>query len=288
MELIPGLPNDVAIECLIRVPFSQISKAASVSKNWKAEIQLPEFRQRRKAAGFTQPLIAMTRADINLNEHIRDDDDGGARRLHHYLLKICDPERRFWYEVPSIPGFSKGVPMFCQVAGVGTNLVVIGGYDPVSWKTLNSVFIYDFLTATWRDGAAMPGGQRSFFGSASDGDHRILVAGGHDGNKNALASAMMYDVAKNEWVVLRDMARERDECKCIFHRGRFHVVGGYCTDRQGDFESSAEALELDDVDGWKWDELENIHEMDLALTKIEVPGGHSDTVHVQSCCYLEV
>ena len=35
---------------------------------------------------------------------------------------------------------------------------------------------------------------------------------------------------------LTDVARERDECKRVFHRGKFHVIGGYCTEMHGRLE----------------------------------------------------
>ncbi|RVW87960.1 F-box/kelch-repeat protein [Vitis vinifera] len=98
--------------------------------------------------------------------------------------------------------------MFCQLVGVESELVVVGGWDPDTWEISSSVFIYNFLSATWRRGADMPGARRSFFGCAASGLERVVyVAGGHDGEKNALKSALVYDVAKDEWAPLPDMAR---------------------------------------------------------------------------------
>ena len=51
--------------------------------------------------------------------------------------------------------------------------------------------------------ADMPGARRSGL------ERVVYVAGGHDGEKNALKSALVYDVAKDEWAPLPDMARER-------------------------------------------------------------------------------
>jgi hypothetical protein len=81
----------------------------------------------------------------------------------------------------------------------------------------------------------------------------VFVVGGHDHEKNALRSSMAYDVAKNKWIVLADMARERDECKAIFHRGKLRVIGGYRTEMQGQFERSAETF---DPITSKWDQVE--------------------------------
>lgn len=230
MELIPGLPNDVSIECLIRVHFDHLSEAASVSEHWNSEIRGHEFWNRRRTAGFTRPVIVMAQAQ-------------GKPAAGTYRLVISDPERGFWNELPPIPGFSNGLPLFCRIVGVGNNLVVMGGCDPITWKVLDSVFVYDFLSSKWRNGACIPGKRRFLFGCASDSHRNVIVAGGHDEQKYALRSAVLYDVLKDEWITLPDMAKERDECACIFHRGKFHVISGYCTDRQGGFERDAEVFD---------------------------------------------
>ncbi|KAE9604253.1 putative F-box domain-containing protein [Lupinus albus] len=49
MELISGLPDDVARDCLIRVSYQQFAAVASVCKKWKTEIHSPEFRRRRRS-----------------------------------------------------------------------------------------------------------------------------------------------------------------------------------------------------------------------------------------------
>ena len=80
----------------------------------------------------------------------------------------------------------------------------------------------------------------------------------------------MYDVAKDEWAPLPDMARERDECKGVFHRGKFHVIGGYCTEMQGRFERSAEAF---DFANWEWDKAEEDFLEDSTCPRTCVDGG---------------
>ncbi|KAK3410991.1 hypothetical protein EUGRSUZ_J03014 [Eucalyptus grandis] len=246
MELIPGLPDDIARECLIRVPHAGLSTVASTCKGWKAEIELPQFRSRRKSAGHSQTIIIMAQAVLDPARSI------GFAKLCHvpvFRLTTFEPVLGSWSQLPPPPEFSGGFPMFCQLAAAGSDLVVIGGLDPVSWEASSSVYIYSFITATWRRGADMPGVRRSFFGCASDGDRVVFVAGGHDGEKNALRSAVLYHVERDEWMALPNMARERDECKGIFHGGKFHVIGGYGTEMQGKFERSCEAF---DATTWQW------------------------------------
>lgn len=252
MELIPGLPNDVGLECLIRLPYNQFPSAASVSRTWKAEIELPFFRNHRKSAGLSRHIVVMVQSQVDSNKK------NGLRKYMAapvYRLTVYEPETGGWSELPPIPGFSDGfgLPYFCQISPVGYNLVVMGGLNPGNWEASNFVFVYNFMSATWRRGPDMPGCTRSFFGCASDNDRRVFVAGGHDNEKNALRSGMMYDVADDRWVLLPDMADERDECKGVFHRGKFYVIGGYSTLQQGQFGSSAEAF---DPSTWRWDPKE--------------------------------
>lgn len=242
MDLIPGLPYDLGLECLVRIPHHHFSSVASVCRSWKREFQLPEFWLHRKASGLTRKLVVFAQTT-------REPGFKKSAAAPVYRLTLCEPETGYWAELPPLPGHSDGLPLFCQVVGVGLNLVVIGGWDPLTLEVSNSVFIYNFISATWRRGTDMPGGRRSFFACASDSDRMVFVAGGHDGDKRALRSAVAYDVARDEWAPMPDMATERDESKGIYRRGAFHVIGGYRTSMQGMFETSAESF---DVAAWRW------------------------------------
>ncbi|MFS7890355.1 putative kelch-type beta propeller [Helianthus anomalus] len=103
----------------------------------------------------------------------------------------------------------------------------------------------------------MPGGPRSFFGCAGDGDgdRTVFVAGGHDLEKNALKSVWAYDVAKDNWTQLLDIANERDECEGLFLDGKFHVINGYPTNMQGQFHQS---IEVFDMLARKWSESNDV------------------------------
>uniref|UniRef100_A0A1U7XQ20 F-box/kelch-repeat protein At1g80440-like n=2 Tax=Nicotiana sylvestris TaxID=4096 RepID=A0A1U7XQ20_NICSY len=131
-------------------------------------------------------------------------------------LSVYDPEKACSYDLPPIPEMVDGLPMFSQIIEVGPDLMVIGGFDPVSWRVLDSVFIYNFKSMSWRRGADMPGQQRLLFGCSSDSEKMVLVTGGHNDDKNvALRSVLLYDVEKDKWIVLPNMVMERYECKCI-------------------------------------------------------------------------
>lgn len=166
-QLIPGLPNDIAHECMLSIPYNHLSKAAFVCKGWKVEIELPEFLKHRKAASYSQSFIVMVQARVNGNQ---DCQSAKYPPTPVYGLTVYEPKTGIWSELPPIPWLSNGLPMFCWLAGVGSDLVVIGEWDPKTWIVSNNVYIYNFVLATWRHGVDMPGVQRSFFGCACDDD----------------------------------------------------------------------------------------------------------------------
>ncbi|XP_010417707.1 PREDICTED: F-box/kelch-repeat protein At1g80440-like [Camelina sativa] len=252
MELIPNLPDDVARECLLRTSYKQFPTIASVCRGWNREVSLSDFLQQRKASRHSQELLILSQAEARRH----DKDSAGSLRIHAspvYRIAVLESGSGLWTELPPLPGGqSNGLPLFCSLVSVGPDLIVLGGLDPVTWQASDSVFVFSFLTSKWRVGTTMPGVRRSFFGCASDSDRTVLVAGGHDEEKSALTSAIVYDVAEDKWTFLPDMARERDECKATFHAGRFHVIGGYATEEQGQFGKTSESF---DVSTWQWGPL---------------------------------
>ncbi|XP_065047927.1 F-box/kelch-repeat protein At1g15670-like [Musa acuminata AAA Group] len=252
-ELMPELPEEIARECFIRVPFDAFRTVRAVCKLWKHDLESPSFHRLRKSAGLARPVVALAQCDPTPLPADKAKQQSSHSPLL-YRISLFEPSTGAWSSPPPIPGRSHGLPLFCQLAAVGRELVVVGGWDPRTWATSDEVRIYDLVSGAWRRGARMPGPRRSFFACAASEEHRtVFVAGGHDESKNALRSALAYDVAADAWVHLPDMERQRDECRGVFARGAFHVVGGYPTEAQAQFTRSAEAFE---VATWRWGAVE--------------------------------
>ena len=239
-ELIPGLPEEVARECLVRVGFDQLPVVRHISRQWKTEVESPDYHRQRRAEGLARPVLALVQAQPAAPA--ADDDAGPAVDKHStaagsggpansYRMVLLEPVEGRWAPLPPLPWPNESLPLFCQVAAVDgaggqgrKRLVVVGGWHPETWAPTDAVFVYDFLTGAWRRGAPMPGPRLSFFACA---------AGGHDDEKNALQSALAYDPDVDAWAQLPDMAEERDEprglCVAAGGGGRFLVVGGYPT-----------------------------------------------------------
>ncbi|WOL08133.1 hypothetical protein Cni_G16885 [Canna indica] len=253
-QLIPGLPEDVARECLSRVSFEDLSTVRAVCKQWKHSLDSPLFDKIRKSAGAARPVVALAQSEpppLNSDEEAQR---GSTPSPLLYRLSLFEPATGSWSLAPPIPRRFSGLPLFCQLVAIGRKLVVLGGWNSRTWNTSAEVHIYDLVSQTWRHGAPMPGPPRSFFACAAWEERGIVfVAGGHDESKDALRSALAYDMATNAWIHLPDMARHRDECRGVFAGGVFHVLGGYPTEAQAQFTRSAESF---DVAAWRWGPVE--------------------------------
>ncbi|GKV06198.1 hypothetical protein SLEP1_g18112 [Rubroshorea leprosula] len=273
--LIAGLPDEIAIECLVRVPYQFHSNIKSVCHGWRNLICSPLFHRERIKSGaaerlvcLIQPLSSTPAPDSTLGLRQGDDvcvsngdkkakEDGRQnQRQGQYGLSIYNATRDTWHRTRPKMG---GIPMFCQCLALESRgkLMLLGGWDPSTLEPVPDVYILDLgsVGGSWRRAAPMSVA-RSFFACAVVGS-KVYVAGGHDNQKNALRFAEVYDVGENRWKMLPDMAEERDECQGLSWEGdsRFWVVSGYGTERQGEFRSDAECF---DPETGSWSRVDGV------------------------------
>ncbi|KAL4326495.1 hypothetical protein HN51_033632 [Arachis hypogaea] len=256
-ELIPGLPSELGLDCLTRLPHSAHPVALRVCRQWRLLLHSDSFYNHRKKTGHARTLACLVQAREN---HSHDDESEEGKKpavsgSPSYDITIFDPESMSWDRVDPVPEYPFGLPLFCQLASCEGRLVLMGGWDPQSYEPITAVFVYDFRTGRWRRGKDMPE-KRSFFaiGSATG---RVYIAGGHDENKNAMKTAWAYDPKGDEWFGLDPMTRARDECEGVVVGDEFWVVSGYDTESQGMFEGSAEVLE---IESGMWKRVEGVWE----------------------------
>lgn len=236
-ELIPGLPEEIALDCLTRLHYSAHRVASHVCKRWLNLLQSRDFYYHRKQTGHTHKVACLIQA-------LPVSSESKPVSPPSYGITVFDPISGDWDRVDPIPKYPSGLPLFGQIASTEGKLYILGGWDPSSWEPIKDVFVYDFTSRKWSRCADMPTNRSFFAVGAVDG--RIFIAGGHDENKNALKTAWVLDTKRNEWTELPKMDEERDECEGIIVNGssEFWVVSGYDTDAQGRFKSSAECLDL--------------------------------------------
>ncbi|KAK1319470.1 F-box/kelch-repeat protein SKIP20 [Acorus calamus] len=279
-NLIPGLPDDIGMECLVRVPHRYHCHLRSVCRRWRDLLSLPLFYSLRDRSGTAEDLLFLIQATttttttttIGTSETMEppptpsstsEATDEEWKNQHQeqqvvqrlccfsppvYGLTVYNATDGTWLKMaPPPPKFF--FPTFCQCVSLPpARLILFGGWDPETLEPIPDVYVYDFVAGRgggWRRGAPMSEA-RSFFACAvavtSSNSVHVYVAGGHDSQKNALRSAEVYDVDADEWRALPPMSKERDECHGLIDddSGRFWVLSGYPTDSQGQFGESAE------------------------------------------------
>lgn len=261
-DLISGLPEELATECLVRVPFEFHSSLKSVLRLWRSLISDRSFDRERRRAGkdesflcLVQPLTSPTypvnsSVDGEVSEKKKEEE--GESHSHQqqqprvigtplYGLSVYNATLDTWHRV-AIP---ERIPLFCECVALqdAGKVLLIGGWDPETLQPVKDVFVLDFSAAgrSWRRGKPMSAA-RSFFACAAVGPTKVYVAGGHDDQKNAIKSAEVYDVEKDEWVTIPPMTEGRDECHGFSMAADlgFCVLSGYGTETQGQFRSDAE------------------------------------------------
>ncbi|KAJ4972325.1 hypothetical protein NE237_005424 [Protea cynaroides] len=236
MELILGLPEEIGLECLTRLPYTAYRVASQVCSQWRELLKSPAFYSLRKQTGHTHKVACLVQSLPAISD--------GQKHVGPppYGIVVFDPVSQNWERLEAVPSYPDGLPLFCRLSSVDGKLVVMGGWNPASWEPVKDVFIYDFRTRQWRKGKDMPSNRSFFAAGAVEG--RVFVAGGHDESKNALSSVWAYDVTGDEWEELCPMNEERDECEGVVVGNEFWVVSGYGTEFQGRFKRSAEVYQV--------------------------------------------
>ncbi|CAD5321318.1 unnamed protein product [Arabidopsis thaliana] len=269
-DLIPGLPSELALECLVRVPFQFQSAMRSVCRSWRSLLSDSSFIQERRRCGKTelllclvQPLTPPIPASKSVDETLMVDEKKSEDESHprvfctpRFGLSVYNAAMSTWHRV-AFPE-EEQIPLFCEcvVLQDAGKILLIGGWDPETLQPTRDVYVLEFAGRKWRRGAPMKE-SRSFFACASVSPTKVYVAGGHDDQKNALRSAEVYDVEKDEWSSVTPMTEGRDECQgfAVGTGLRFCVLSGYGTESQGRFRSDGEIY---DPATNSWSRIDNV------------------------------
>ncbi|CAH8347147.1 unnamed protein product [Eruca vesicaria subsp. sativa] len=283
--LIPGLPSELAIECMIRVPYKFQTAMKSVCTSWCNLLSDSSFSRERMRCGKAELLLCLVQPLTPPKPNAVE--EGEKKELlqqqprvsvtPRFGLSVYNATMSTWNRV-AFP--EQQIPLFCECVAVQASgkVLLIGGWDPVTLQPVKDVYVLELAGEgsgrRWRKGASMKE-PRSFFACALVGSTKIYVAGGHDDQKNALRSAEVYDVVRDEWLSLPPMTEGRDECHgfamgpkiahldldmkgpCSAHLTElgFCVLSGYGTESQGRFRSDGEVY---DPATNTWSRVENV------------------------------
>lgn len=196
---LPGLNDDLALDCLARACRSDYPSLACLNKRFHLLVNSWYLYKLRRRLGI----------------------------IEHWVYLACslmpweafDPSRRRWMRLPRMPCDECFSYADKESLAVGTQLLVFG-------RELSgfAIWMYRLVNRDWSKCPLM-NLPRCLFGSSSLGEVAI-VAGGSDKNGNVLKSAELYNSELGMWESLPDMNLPRKMCSGFFMDGKFYVIGG--------------------------------------------------------------
>ncbi|RLL54055.1 HYR domain-containing protein [Mariprofundus sp. EBB-1] len=116
--------------------------------------------------------------------------------------------------------------VMASAEAIGGKIYVVGGSDPVTGLSTNSLGIYNSATDTWASGLPMPSKRLRTVTGVIDG--KLYVAGGLSNNITFMQrdSLEIYDPATDIWTTGTPMPAARDTAMGGVIGGKMYVVGG--------------------------------------------------------------
>ncbi|KAK4767549.1 hypothetical protein SAY86_015299 [Trapa natans] len=211
--LIPGLPDDVALNCLLRLPVQSHVSCRAVCKRWHLLLGNKErFFNRRKEFGFKDPwlfVFAFHKCTGKIQWQVLD--------LIHFS----------WHTIPSMPCKDKVCPHGFRCVSIpqeGT-LFVCGGMVSDVDCPLDLVLKYEMQRNRWTVVNKMIT-PRSFFASGVI-DGMVYVAGGNSSNLLELDSAEVLDPEKGQWIPIASMGTNMASYDAAVLNGKLLVTEGW-------------------------------------------------------------
>ncbi|PUZ42667.1 hypothetical protein GQ55_9G600300 [Panicum hallii var. hallii] len=205
--LLPGLPDELAISCLMWVARVEHPNMRLVCKRWNRLLSGNYYYSLRKKFGMAEEWVYVFKRD-------RD------QKLSWYAF---DPVNQLWKSLPPLPPeYSEAVGFGCAVLN-GCYLYLFGGKDPVHGSMRRVVF-YNARINKWLRAPDMLQ-KRHFFGSCVI-NNCLYVAGGEcEGIQRTLRSAEVYDPNRNRWSCIAEMSTGMVPSIGVVHDGMWFLKG---------------------------------------------------------------
>lgn len=205
--LLPGLPDDLAIACLIRVPRLVHWDLRLVCKRWYRLLAGNFYYSLRKSHGIAEEWVYV----------IKRDKDGKIS------WDAFDPTHQLWQPLPPVPKeYSEALGFGCAVLS-GCHLYLFGGKHPLRGSMRRVVF-YSARTNKWHRAPDMLR-RRHFFGSCVINNCLYVAGGENEGVTRSLRSAEVYDPNKNRWSFISDMSTAMVPFIGVVYEGKWYLKG---------------------------------------------------------------
>ncbi|GLJ14990.1 hypothetical protein SUGI_0244740 [Cryptomeria japonica] len=197
MEIIPGLPEDLWMQCLVRVPYRYHCNLRAVCRSWNALLSCQHFYQQRQRHGVQCEEGVVSLCESKETENKCDFD-----------VVIYYPLAQWWERLPHIPAEFKlryREDHRCVFVRSRKQLVVVGLFNRRSYR--DGVLIFDFLSRRWWLGTDVPFTRNFFVCAASASEGLVYFAGsyipmGYSSDYQRL-EAFVYNVEENNCVAAR-------------------------------------------------------------------------------------
>ncbi|KAF3792142.1 F-box protein [Nymphaea thermarum] len=169
--LIPGLPDDVAELCLLRLPFPHHATARSVSSSWNKAISDPSFSLSKKALDLSLPYLFVLAYDPSSCPS----PSSPVATLHCHAF---NPRTSLWFSIPPPPSANLSPPSSASASlpHHGT-LFLLGGLLTGTDSPVPAFLKYTPATNSWSPSAPMPTA-RSFFSATTVAGKIVAVGDG--------------------------------------------------------------------------------------------------------------
>ncbi|CAH9083853.1 unnamed protein product [Cuscuta epithymum] len=205
--LLPGLPDDLAIACLIRVSRVDHSKLRLVCKRWYRLLSGNFYYSLRKKLEIAEEWVYVIKKDRE-----------GKVSWHAF-----DPANQLWVPLPPVPKeYSEAIGFGCAVLS-GCHLYLFGGKDPVKGSMRRVVF-YSARSNKWHRAPDMLR-RRHFFGFSVMNNCLYVAGGENEGVHGSLKSAEVYDPNKNRWSFIADVSTPMVPFIGVVYNGRWFLKG---------------------------------------------------------------
>lgn len=211
--LIPGLPDDIAVNCLLRLPIESHVACRAVCKRWHTLLgSKGRFFTRRKELGFRDPwlfVFAFHKCTGKLQ------------------WQVLDLTNFSWHTIPAMPCKDKVCPHSLRCVSIPgeSTIFVCGGMVSDVECPLDLVLKYEMQKNRWTVMNRMITA-RSFFACAVIGG-MIYVAGGNSSDLIELNSAEVFDPVKNNWHSISNMTSNMASYDAAVLDGNLLVTEGW-------------------------------------------------------------
>ncbi|KAK3009739.1 hypothetical protein RJ639_014536 [Escallonia herrerae] len=188
--LIPNLPDDVAIQCIARVPRSYYPTLSLTSRSWRSTVRSPHLFTTRSLLRSTQHFLYISvRINSSFTWHLLDPN----------------PQKRILAPLPPIPAQSIG----SAFVALGPKIYVIGG--SINDVPSNNIWVFDCRINRWEIGPKMRVGRE--FAAAGVVGGKIYVLGGCvvDNWARSMNWAEVFDPVSGSWAAVASPIEVRDK-----------------------------------------------------------------------------